>query len=118
MCVDYATKVFVKFLYIIAGDIRFEYTFDWPHSDYIIMVMQRRIDNFECGDSQVVVSGSATPNAAINTLTAVIRKMPITVKLLILSARHICSIFFTLYRLFSIRPKPTATYSSANKCKR
>lgn len=40
--------------------------------------------------------------------------MPITVKLLILSALQMSASFFTLYRLFQMRPTPTAIYRNNN----
>lgn len=76
-----------------------------------------RIDSFYYVDLlvlEIYCSGRAggTPKAATKTFTAVIKKIPMTVKLFILSARQICSIFFTLYRLFKISPTPTATWET------
>lgn len=59
-------------------------------------------------------SNPPIPNAEIKTFTMVTTKIPTTVKLLNEFALHISSCFFTLYRLLSIRPTPTAICKEEN----
>ena len=61
------------------------------------------------GVNTMALPPEATPKAEINTFMTVTKKMPTIVKLLILFATQISFLFFTLYRVLSNRPTPTAT---------